>query len=349
MDFEKQYLSELDYWGHEAESLTNNRATRAPQLNLLQASIEFMDANLFHVLRLADRQYRLDLLRSAVHALLTNRNVDHVPAYTGKLCDYVEVSDPGSILNDVSRGRSFMFLGFHTGPYWTIFKKLIEKGVDVITLFPPALEQKRHEIAEGIAAMKDHFSSPSIVKLVSLDDPAFLVQLRSGLGKGTQIVVYLDGNSGTSLQKSSKRDVTVPFFHSQIVAKTTIFRVAHMLGLPVVTFNSVRHGIKRSLFLEPPPQQARSNELAAQDTYGSLCARLDETPSQWEGWLYFHNYFTAEYRASLVGNAQSYAAACLDRDTRYFRFDIGGESTIVDKQTYKQYRTRTKSENLVAA
>jgi predicted LPLAT superfamily acyltransferase len=341
MDFEAQYLSELRCWEREANCLVEGLAARTPKVKPLQASIEFMDATLFHILRITDRQARMEMLRSAVFELLMNRNVDHVPEYTRRLCDYVEVQDPDAVLSDVSRGRSFLFLGFHTGPYWTVFKKLIEKGVDVVTLFPPALAQKRDEIVEGITAMKAHYSSPSNLKLVSLDDPAFLVQLRSGLQPGTQLVVYLDGNSGGPIQRTPKRDVTLPFFHSEITAKTTIFRIAHMLNLPMVTFNAVRNGVKRRLILEPLAQRAKSFELVAEEAYGRLRARLAEVPAQWEGWVYFHNYFTEEFRASL----EQAPGSTMDRDSRYFLLDMNGkdangESRLVDKQTYKQYRVR---------
>src|SRR5262249_16819508 len=259
------------------------------------------------------------------------------PDYTRKLCDYVELDDPASVVNDVSRGRSFLFLGFHTGPYWTVFKKLIEKGVDIVTLFPPALTKKRDEIVEGINAMKEHYSSPSNLKLVSIDDPAFLVQLRSGLNPGTQLVVYLDGNSGGPVQRTPKRDVTLPFFHSEITVKTTIFRIAHMLSLPMVTFNAIRNGVQRRLILEPLTHRSKSFELAAEEAYRRLRSRIAEAPAQWEGWIYFHNYFTEEFRACLDQTRP------MDRDSRYFLLDINGESTLVDKQTYKQYRVRANA------
>jgi|SRR6185312_9164947 len=353
MDFEAQYLSELRCWEREANCLVEGVAARAARkVTPLQASIEFMDATLFHILRINDRHLRMEMLRSAVFELLTNRNVDHVPEYTRQLCDYVEVQDPGAVLNDVSRGRSFLFLGFHTGPYWTVFKKLIEKGVDVVTLFPPALTQKRDEIVAGITAMKEHYSSPSNLKLVSLDDPAFLVQLRSGLKPGTQLVVYLDGNSGGPLQRTPKRDVILPFFHSEITVKTTIFRIAHMIHLPIVTFNAVRTGVKRRLILEPLAQSGKSFELTAEQAYSRLRARLQQVPAQWEGWIYFHNYFTEEFRASLNQPPESIPDHCMDRDSRYFLLNTdsgpGGESTLVDKQTYKQYRVRSAASQVPA-
>jgi hypothetical protein len=339
MDFEAHYLSQVACWGREADCLIEGMATPARRVRPIEASIEFMDATLFHILRITDHKARREMLRSTLSELLTNRNIDHVPVFMRTLSDYLEVEDPGAVLRDVARGRSFLFAGFHTGPYWTIFKKLIENGVDIITLFPPALAQKRDEIAAVLEALKDHYSSSSDLKLISLDDPSFLVQLRSGLKPRTQLVVYLDGNSGGRVQRTSKRDLCLPFFHSEITVKTTIFRIAHMLRLPIVTFNAVRRGVRRRLMLEPLEQNSTSFECSAEQAYRRLRARLDEDPAQWEGWLYFHNYFTEEYRASL-DLPKSAVDGCIERDSRYFLFDLNGESTLVDKQTYKQYRVR---------
>ena len=33
----------------------------------------------------------------------------------------------------------------------------------------------------------------------------------------------------------------------------------------------------------------------------------------------------------------------MDRDSRYFLLDVNGESTLVDKQTYRQYRVRASA------
>lgn len=342
MDFEAHYLSEVAAWEHEASWLVEGLATRGRKVSAMEAQIELMDANLFHVLQLTDRRLRRDMLRSAVKSLLTNRNVDHVLAC--KLRDYLEVSDPGSVLAEVGRGRSFMFLGFHTGPYWTLFTPLIEAGVDIVTLFPPALDRKRQEIEEMIAAMKEECASPSNLTLVGIDDPAFLVQLRKGLKQGTQIVVYLDGDSGAPLPKTPKRDVTLPFFHSEITVKTTLFRMAQMFDLPVVTFNAARNGIGRNLLLEPLPQQS-SYELTVETAYSRLRDRLAVAPAQWEGWLYFHKYFSDGFRSSLEGETGD---DCFDRDQRYFLLDADNESLVFDKQTYKQYRVKGNGANRAA-
>ena len=179
------------------------------------------------------------------------------------------------------------------------------------------------------------------LELISLEDPNFLIRLRSSMSAGKQLVVFLDGNSGLPAHKNEKRDVELDFFHSKITVKTTILRLADILGLPVVTFNAVRHEIRRTLWLDPPlPKgEKKQYEDVVRTVFGRLAARLEQEPAQWEGWLYFHTYFSPAYRASLDSAS---AGPPLEKSARFFIRQANGAELLIDKQTYKQYRVHKK-------
>jgi lauroyl/myristoyl acyltransferase len=254
----------------------------------------------------------------------------------------LDVVDPARVMDLASRGQQFLFAGFHTGPYWAIFQTLVEKGMNVATLFPGTLEAKRQEISDVFAAVASHSGSQSTLDLISLDDPNFLIRLRSSMSAGRQLVVFLDGNSGAPAQRNEKRDVELDFFHSKITVKTTILRLADIFHLPLVTFNAARTDIRRTLFLDPPLTNdgTRQYAEAVRTIFGRLRSRLEQEPGQWEGWLYFHTYFSPAYRSSLASDSASNGPASLEKSSRYFIQQVDENAFLFDKQTYKQYRFR---------
>ena len=343
MSFEDIYLAERRHRELEADRLVDALKPLAPRRTPLEMSYELMDAAIFHILKPPDAETRTQITRSAFRALLLNRNVDHIPAYASQLCHYLDVDDPAEVVSQALGGQPFLFAGFHTGPYWSIFQTLVEKGLQVSTLFPGTLQNKRQEIVDVFSAVASHFGSSSTLDLISLDDPNFLIRLRSSTAAGRQLVVFLDGNSGTVTQRNDKRDVDLEFFHSKVTVKTTILRLADILGLPLVTFNAVRRDIRRTLFLDPPLQNAKKRQYDELVTtvFGRLFSRLEKEPAQWEGWLYFHQYFSPAYRTSLESGG---GPVSLEKTSRYFIQQRSDESDLLfDKQTYKQYRVNKRA------
>jgi hypothetical protein len=340
MSFEDEYLAERRAWELEADKLVGSLKPLAPRLTPLETSYELIDAAIFHILRPAEKETRNQLAKSAFRSLLLNRNVDHVPAYAGRLCDYLDVVDPGAVLDQASRGQSFLFAGFHTGPYWSIFQSFVKRGIDVTTLLPESLASKREEISEVFAAATEHTGSKSTLELISLDDPNFLIRVRSSNAAGRQLVVFLDGHSGAPAQRNERRDVELDFFHSRITVKTTILRLADILGLPLVTFNAVRGDIGRTLYLDPPLQKGKNKQYdeVARTVFSRLLRRLQQEPSQWEGWLYFHNYFSPGYRSSLSSQVQPAAWPPLEKASRFFIQAQSDQNILFDKQTYRHYQ-----------
>ena len=340
MSFENTYLAGRRDWELQADRLVDALRPLTPRRDSLETSYELMDAAIFHILYPADTETRNRMVRLAFRSLLVNRNLDHVPPYAGQLCDYLDVVDPGGVLDLTLQGRHFLFAGFHTGPYWAIFQALIKKGLDITTLFPGSLESKRQEIWDVFAAAASHLGSKSTIDLISLEDPNFLIRIRSSASVGRQLVVFLDGNSGMPAHQNEKRDVDLDFFHSKITVKTTILRLADILGLPLVTFNAVRGDIRRTLWLDPPLQNGKNKQYGAviRTVFDRLLSRLEQEPAQWEGWLYFHTYFSQAYRTSLGLERGSNGRPLFEKGSRYFIQQRDDEAIVFDKQTYKHYR-----------
>ena len=319
-------------------------APLVPRHTPLERSYELIDASIFHILHLANIEKRKHMTRSAFRELLLNRDLDHVPRNIGHLAGYLDVSDPESVLDLALRGRTMLFAGFHTGPYWAIFQTLVEKGLHVTTLFPSVLESRRQEACSVFAALTKHFGSGSTLELISLEDPGFLVRVRSSTSAGRTLVVFLDGNSGVPAQANNRRDVHMNFFHAKITVKSTILRLADILSLPLVTFNAVRCGIKRTLLLDPPLSHGttRRYDETIHMVFSRLMARLEQEPGQWEGWLYFHTYFSTAYRSTLASDTLYSELTDLPLLSRYFIQGRGDQSILFDKQTYKRYRVTTR-------
>jgi len=340
MSFEDDYLAARKALELETDKFVESLKPLVPRLTALESGYELIDASIFHILRPAKQETRNQLARSAFRNLLLNRNVDHVPAYAGKLCDYLNLVDPDAVLDRALRGESFLFAGFHTGPYWSIFQSFVKIGVDVTTLLPESLASKREEISDVFAAATKHTGSKSTLELIRLDDPNFLIRVRSSNAAGRQLVVFLDGYSGAPTKRNERRDVELDFFHSRITVKTTILRLADILGLPLVTFNAVREEISRTLYLDPPMQKGNNEQYdeVARIVYDRLLRRLQQEPAQWEGWLYFHNYFSPGFRSSLGLQVQPTIWPTLEKASRFVIQAQGNQNIIFDKQTYRHYQ-----------
>ncbi|MFL6449588.1 MAG: hypothetical protein ACJ746_18190 [Bryobacteraceae bacterium] len=122
MSFEQTYLAERKLWESETDKIVGALKPLALRRSGAETSYELMDATIFHVLHPETPELRANMSRCALQALLVNRNIDHVPGYAGKLCDYLDVEDEAGVLAQAAHGRSFLFAGFHTGPYWSIIQ-----------------------------------------------------------------------------------------------------------------------------------------------------------------------------------------------------------------------------------
>src|SRR6202021_800719 len=90
-----------------------------------------------------------------------------------------------------------------------------------------------------------------------------------------------------------------------------------------------------------PRCEKKQYDEVVRTVFGRLRSRLEQEPAQWEGWLYFHTYFSPAYRASLDSAGSS---APLEKAARYFIQETSDDRMLVDKQTYKQYRVNKKEE-----
>jgi hypothetical protein len=264
---------------------------------------------------------------------MISSDLDNTAKYAAQLCDEADVIDSADVLGAVRLGHQFMFLGFHTGPYATMWHRLLRDGANITAIVGPRTFNFQSSIDEAAVACGG--GSGGSGHAVSVTDPKLLLRLRQAIAAGHQIIVYLDGYGGFKAQ-TSKRDVLLPFLACELTLKTTLCRLASHLGVPVVPFNAVRlRGAGRRLFVEAPisiDEETDHPELLRR-IYQKLAARLVVEPFQWEGWEYGHIYLAPSY---LQARRQEATRKCGRRDF-FLTKNPTGEILATDRHSYRSF------------
>ena len=351
MGFAEEYLAVT---GKLREDMRSCIAALEPGLirsTELGVTFEFVKTNAMHILDMADPEEIASFSTTVMEEHMINTDIDHAPEFINELAAITRPYDSAGVLDAAAAGTPHMFVGFHTGPYWTLMLLLLNRGADVVVAMPPALFSRKHEILGLYQGCKQKSGFTGSLAILDIADPHFLIHAREHMSAGRQLLIYIDGYGGYSSNENAKRDVTIPFLGCEITMKTTVTRLAGILGVPVVSFSTLRLGsASRCIYIDPPlhVKQMRDEwgyehaELTSM-LYQRLASRLALAPAQWEGWLYFHVFFSKRHLARVGGQRAAQRAQEKVTPERYFIDKRGEFKTLIDRYTYKAYRLKDKS------
>jgi len=348
VDFEKKYLAEIEEMRAAVRAKIARFDPKSSATDEFRVTFEYVRTNFAHILDVTERRENIELATQAMEELLINRNIDHVPTYFPELSDHIELHDSTGVLNGVAAGRTYMFAGFHTGPYWSIVQKLVALGAKITVLLPPSLAHKEPEILETYHALNARHRRGADLKFLRIDKSNFLMQVRADTHAGRQLLLFVDGYGGYQASPN-KKDVVLKFLNCELSVKTTAPRLAEIVGLPIVTFNAARlNGTKRLLYIAGPfnPDAAdRKSSIdhtsIVQSIFQCLEARLKIAPARWEGWVYFHTFFSKGFLNTLrVRSANSERFA--EPSERFFVQGTNDQRLLVDRATYQGYRIKDR-------
>jgi lauroyl/myristoyl acyltransferase len=162
-----------------------------------------------------------------------------------------------------------------------------------------ARDQGKH-VFEGLAQAHKQVggcSAPQISILIA-EDPSTTVKAARRLKKGESVLLYLDGNTGVGGVKTNQKNMTpIKFLGTEISARTGAAFLSYLTQKPLIPILGTRSDwLSRDFNVCDPivPAQGMDRKTYCRQSTENLSNHLEQTvrkfPTQWEAWLYLHNF-----------------------------------------------------------
>lgn len=125
------------------------------------------------------------------------------------------------------------------------------------------------------------------------DDRAVLLKMRTALKERRHVVVFADGNSGTTVGKKDRR-TPVRFLHGNLQVKQGIAMISYILQVPIMPLwmNKIKDVYRLTMDDGIDPREWRSRQdfilYSMQSLYDRLAQEVIGSPWKWECWGYLH-------------------------------------------------------------
>jgi lauroyl/myristoyl acyltransferase len=232
-----------------------------------------------------------------------------------ELPDYVAYENLNAQIWNLLKKRTSIICTFHTGSYRLINLFLAKNKI------PFSLVVSKDVIANQGSSFKEMFNelnnsenNQEALKLIDAEFPNSLLQMIRDLKNGRNLVIYIDGNSGSGNETiNNNNNCVINFLDKKIYARQGIGFLSYRMQVPILTVASYRESlneIKLKFFdpIFPDIEQDRDTFIKSttQNVYNLIAPIIKKYPEQWEAWLYLHKV----------------------ADTTENIFDISSESTI---------------------
>ncbi|QQD11634.1 hypothetical protein [Sphingobacterium sp. UDSM-2020] len=125
------------------------------------------------------------------------------------------------------------------------------------------------------------------------DDPQVLLKARTAIKKGKHLLVFADGNSGTS--ESLNKKVRIDFLAADIYVRKGIALLSFLLQIPVIPITHVfinddYYSVVAGNRICVQPYENRDCYITRcmQQVYDFLAIEISRSPWNWECWSYLH-------------------------------------------------------------
>lgn len=141
------------------------------------------------------------------------------------------------------------------------------------------------------------------------DDVRVLLRARKSISEGRSILIFADGNSGTSVEVPNR--VKVSFFNSEIAVRKGIGLLSFLLKTPIIPLTHRKTSLGFSLMaggiIYPDALQKREDyiQYALQRLYDFLENQISDKLYLWEGWIYLHEMNCFDMDSTLCSDCGS--------------------------------------------
>lgn len=268
-----------------------------------------------------------------------------------ELPDYVAYENLNAQIWNLLKKRTSIICTFHTGSYRLINLFLAKNKI------PYSLVVSKDAIATQGSTFKKMFNelnksenTQEGLKIIDAESPNSLLQMIRDLKSGRNLVLYIDGNSGSGIETiNNNNNCVVNFLNKKIYARQGIAFLAHRMQIPILTVASYRESLNeiKLKFFDPIFSDREQDRDAfikntTQNIYDLIAPIIKKYPEQWEAWLYLHkvadtteNIFDIDSESTILPQANDrfrFNSSC------FGIFKIIKESFLFKKSNYKSYR-----------
>lgn len=321
-----------EYIDNEHDPLGINRST------FLSSRYELIRTNIFHFLSVIDVEKNRKTAREILSDATIISDLDHNVAYGRHLLDRLKVIDVEQVLQRAARGESFLFALTHTGPFFLPLFALPAAEIHIALSVPP-----HPQAGDLVDVCKKQLTSREreYVTFVEMNKANYVSRLRELIRtRHASIVTYMDGFVGAytkSLLKNKNMQSDCKFLQARITPLTATLRLARFLGLDLVPVSAKREsGPQCTVRIGRPLPVAEAAPLdVVRGLYGFLESVVMENPTQWEGWVYFHNFLSESYKNKIKSNIGITAESGSNQNAkdRYFLTATSDGAQIMDRVT----------------
>ena len=260
-----------------------------------------------------------------------------------ELPDYVAYENLNAQIWNLLKKRTSIICTFHTGSYRLINLFLAKNKI------PYSLVVSKDVIANQGSSFKEMFNelnksenNQETLKLIDAESPNSLLQMIRDLKNGRNLVIYIDGNSGSGNETiNNNNNCVINFLNKKIYARQGIGFLAHTMHVPILTVASYRQSLN-PIFSDIEQDRDTFIKSTTQNIYNLIAPIIKKYPEQWEAWLYLHKVAdTTENIFDIISES-----TILPEGNDRFRFNsscfgifkIIKDSFLFKKSNYKSYR-----------
>jgi len=306
----------------------------------IERQFAFYSANLHNIVPLLPKKVYPEIFRQ-LHA---NRRLSFLD---------VEHAPHGHILNISGwderwaaglRHRPAIICTYHTGSYRLINYLLAKAGVPFSLLVANgAYRQEQQAMQTLYTSLVQQAGITLDMELMDAEQPHALIQMARAAKRGRSLLIYIDGNTGTTVAGEVYRNLLqIDFGLQHMAVRKGMAALAHRLGLPIHPVlcerapdkhfrygHSIAYHHLPSLLPLPNESQHDFADRATRTLYAQLATFVTRQPEQWEGWLNVHN--------QLILDTEPHPAPDLDDPDLWATYRAGNRAYLLHRPSYYTY------------
>lgn len=188
------------------------------------------------------------------------------------------------------RKRPGIICTYHTGAYRLLCCLLGEAGISAALLLSSDVLETQGATFQAIYKRAALQYPQAELVLLDAEKPTSLLAMARAARRGMQVLVYIDGNTGTAGGMDNR--TTIRFMDAAMRVRRGVALFALQSGLPVYTVYSTRREWRHIHWEWTEEAAGREAGMDSHGYTGHLFAPLgrllERRPEEWEGWLYTH-------------------------------------------------------------
>ncbi|MEZ4903486.1 MAG: hypothetical protein R2822_17835 [Spirosomataceae bacterium] len=280
------------------------------------------------------------------HPDLFKQNLIHIALETldrsiPQLSDFTVFEGDISLVSQPK--QPVIFCTFHLGSYRNLASWLVKLGYHFSILVRKSVyDQQAAEILDHTRQIKAVYPSSSEVQVINAEEASSLLKILRQLRSGHSLLVYMDGNTGTSEDKGELID----FLQRPIFAKQGAAFLSYISGVPILPVVCYRRidDHRNVIVVNPPifPDKERSKKnfslSTTQQLYNWFSTYLQLYPEQWEAWNYIHHQLSLSPESKpLLSKTAFQKPSYQFNSQRYSLFALQEEYILLDRFYYQTY------------